>query len=123
MKSKFIITIACAMLAMTAAYAAPAEIKAKAGDNIYICGCGKKCGCESVSVKEGKCNCGHDLKKVTLTKVEGKRGFYESEGKQMTAKLSGKYSCACGADCCQMISQKPGKCTCGKELAKVEDKK
>ncbi|MCU0796099.1 MAG: hypothetical protein MUF31_09210 [Akkermansiaceae bacterium] len=27
----------------------------------YVCKCGQKCGCETVSTTPGKCGCGHDL--------------------------------------------------------------
>jgi len=32
-----------------------------------------------------------------------------------------KYTCACGEGCnCDTISQKPGNCSCGKDMKKVE---
>jgi hypothetical protein len=34
--------------------------------------------------------------------------------------LKGKYVCACGPDCqCGAISDKPGKCGCGKEMKQI----
>ena len=81
-------------------------------------------GCKVVSKKAGKCNCGHELAKVTISKVEGKKAFFETGGKEQSASLQGKFQCPCEGDCCQMISQKAGKCPCGKELVEVKkDKK
>jgi len=121
MKAKHVwLAILALVIAVGVAQAAPNRIELKAGDAAYVCGCGDKCGCEVVSLKAGKCGCGHELTRVTITKVKGKKAAYEAGGKEATVKLAGKYSCACGSDCCQMISQKPGKCVCGKELVKAE---
>jgi hypothetical protein len=72
-----------------------------------------------VALKPGKCGCGHDLVKVTVTEVKDQVASYEIKGKTKTAKLTGKYKCACGSDCCQMISDKPGKCACGMAMVKA----
>ena len=49
-----------------------------------------------------KCGCGEKLKKVSL-------------------KGTGLYSCGCGPTCtCNTLSDKPGKCGCGKDLVKHE---
>lgn len=120
MKPKHVwLAILALAMALGVAPAAPARLELKAGDTAYVCACGEKCGCEVLSLKPGKCGCGHDLDKVTLKKVKGKKAAYEAGGKEAAVKLAGKYSCACGSDCCQMISQKPGKCVCGKELVKA----
>lgn len=103
--------------------AAQGKIELKKGDTAYVCGCGDTCGCEVMSTKEGKCACGHDMTKVTIVAIKKNTATYEAAGKQKELKLNGKYSCACGGDCCQMISKKPGKCVCGKELVKAKDKK
>ena len=107
-------TVLC--LFSAAALAGPAELKFKAGDKAYICACGEKCGCKVVSKKAGKCGCGHDLTEVAVTKVEGQHAFYKAGDKESSFGLKGKYTCACTGDCCQMISQKAGKCPCGKDL-------
>ena len=96
------------------------KLEVKAGDEIYVCGCGKGCDCYTVSKKEGKCACGSNLAKVKVDKVEKGKAFFKQDGKEASTPLAGKYSCACGAQCdCQTISQKPGKCGCGKEMTKV----
>jgi hypothetical protein len=101
--------------------APPAEkgsIPAKPGDTIYVCACAT-CDCHDVARKPGKCGCGSDLAKVVVTEVKDHVASFELEGKLKTAKLTGKYACACNASCCQMISDKPGKCCCGKDLVEV----
>ena len=43
------------------------------------------------------------------------------EGRDRPFVSIAKYACACGPDCkCDTISQKPGKCSCGMELAEVK---
>jgi hypothetical protein len=69
-----------------------------------------------VAKKAAKCGCGHDLVKVTVTKVAGTTAFYQKDGEEQKANLTGKYACACGSSCCQMISGKAGKCACGMDL-------
>ena len=98
--------------------AASAPLAVKAGDAIYVCACAT-CGCNVVALQPGKCGCGHDLIKATVTDVKDQVASCEFEGKAKTAKLVGKYACACGSGCCQMISDKPGKCSCGMKLVKV----
>ena len=96
------------------------KLEVKAGDEIYVCGCAKGCDCYTVSKKEGKCACGSNLAKVKVTKVEKGKAFYVQDGKEASTTLTGKFNCACGPQCdCQTISQKPGKCGCGKEMAKA----
>jgi hypothetical protein len=63
------------------------------------CDCKKDCKC---TVKEGdtKCSCGKDVK---------------------TCDLKGKFVCDCPDGCkCMKISDKAGKCDCGKELKEVK---
>jgi hypothetical protein len=98
------------------------KMEVKAGDEIYVCGCGAGCDCKTVSKKEGKCGCGNKLIKVKVTKVEKDMAYYTLDGKELSTTLVGKYKCACGATCdCQTISQKPAKCGCGKEMEKVKN--
>jgi hypothetical protein len=94
---------------------------AKAGDTIYVCGCGEGCDCGTLATKEGKCGCGKELVKTTVTKVEKGKVFYRLDDKELSAKLKGKYACGCGDGCnCGTVSQKPGKCGCGKDMVKVK---
>jgi len=94
---------------------------AKAGDTIYVCGCGEGCACGSLGKKEGTCSCGRKLVKTTVTKVEKGKVFYTVDGKVLSAPMQGKYACGCGDGCdCGSVSQKPGgKCSCGKNMVKV----
>jgi hypothetical protein len=93
----------------------------KAGDSIYVCGCGAGCKCGSMANKEAKCGCGKDMVKATVSKVEKGKVYYKVEGEELSAPAQGKYACGCGEGCkCGAISQKPGKCACGKELIEVK---
>jgi hypothetical protein len=101
--------------------AEPVKQELKAGDEIYVCNCGEKCECGSMSRKGAKCSCGKEMVKVAVTRVEGGMAFYKLDEKERSVKTAGKYACACGPGCkCGMISQKPGKCGCGVEMKKVE---
>ena len=98
-----------------------AKFEAKAGDVIYVCGCGDGCDCGSLAKKEGQCSCGKDLIKTSVTKIEKGLVYYKLDGKELSAPQTGKYACGCGDGCnCGSISQKPGKCGCGKDMVKVK---
>jgi hypothetical protein len=99
-------------------HAAKEKFAAKAGDTIYVCACGEGCDCGTVSNKEGECGCGKEMVKTTVTKVEKGKVFYQVDGKELSAPLTGKYYCGCKKCDCNTISQKPGKCGCGKKLMK-----
>ena len=32
------------------------KMKLKKGDEVYVCGCGKACPCDTMAKKEGKCS-------------------------------------------------------------------
>ena len=95
----------------------------KVGDEIYACNCGADCPCNTMSRMEGICTCGKGMVKAKVTKVEEGKVMLKADSwdKERPFKTTGKYTCACGADCkCETISQNPGKCPCGKEMKKVE---
>ena len=93
----------------------------KAGDTIYVCQCGKACKCGTMSYKEGTCGCGKKLIKTTVTRTENGQIFYNVNGSEYSAPAAGKYVCPCGSGCgCGTVSQKPGKCACGKPMKKIE---
>lgn len=119
MKIKQIVAVAIAVfLGISLAQAATAKLNVKAGDTAYVCQCGEKPCCETAALKPAKCGCGHEMGKVAVTKVKGSKAYYEAGGKEKAFKITGKYACGCGGDCCAMVSQKPGKCSCGKEMTK-----
>jgi hypothetical protein len=91
------------------------------GDEVYACNCGEACPCDTLSRNPGQCTCGVDLVKAKVKKVEPGTAVLEIKGKEKTFKTVGKYACACGLQCkCNTISQNPGNCTCGVEMAKVK---
>ena len=93
----------------------------KAGDTVFVCGCGEGCDCLTVSRKAGKCVCGKPLAQTVIDKVEEGKIYLKVQGESRTFPAMAKYTCACGEGCdCDTISQKPGKCACGKEMKKVE---
>lgn len=112
-----------AMLSLAFAVTAFADEKLpafKAGDTIYVCACGAGCDCQTMSRNDGKCTCDKPLAKTTVTKVEGDKLYAKVNGAEQAFSTKAKYACACGAGCnCGTISQKPGKCTCGKEMKKI----
>ncbi|MHC1728194.1 MAG: hypothetical protein AB9866_19680 [Syntrophobacteraceae bacterium] len=97
------------------------KLDLKVGDQLYVCGCGKGCDCDTMAMKAGKCVCGKPMVKGTVTKVGDGTAVIKIKKKEQTFKTIGVYSCACGKDCnCGTISQKPGKCVCGKPMKKAE---
>lgn len=76
---------------------APMHLLGVKDGNAYLCTCGAECKCKMPA--EGmKCGCGKDIVKVSL---------------------KGKYVCS-GNEQCPTISERPGKCACGKDLKLVE---
>jgi hypothetical protein len=128
MRRKILITamvLAMALAVVSLSFAAEkGKLDLKVGDELYVCNCGEKCPCNTISRNPGKCACGHDdMVKATVTKVEGNVAYFKAEGwdKERPFKTVGKYMCACGPDCkCDTISQTKGKCSCGKDLKKVK---
>ena len=121
MKKLLILMIVFSLAFSTLAFADKTSMKAKVGDELYVCACGEGCPCDSMSRNAGQCTCGKDMVKTKVTKVEKGRITVESRGKPFISK--GKYACDCGPDCkCDTISQNPGNCTCGKKMMEVKAK-
>jgi hypothetical protein len=79
----------------------------------------ESCPCDTMPMKPGKCKCGVELIRTTVTKVESDAIYVESRGRGF--KRVGKYTCGCGETCnCGTISQKLGKCVCGVEMKEVK---
>ena len=119
-----IVAIAGLFLLLTfvsGALADQTKMDLKVGDQVYVCGCGKGCPCDTMSQKEGKCTCGKPLVKGTVSKVEEGKALIKTDKEERMFKTVGLYACACGKGCnCDTISQKPGKCGCGKAMKKVK---
>jgi hypothetical protein len=61
--------------------------------------------------------------KANVVGVEKGKVMLQGEGweKPRAFKTVAKYACACGPKCdCDAISQKPGKCPCGREMKAVK---
>lgn len=98
------------------------KFEVKAGNELYVCACGERCPCDTISNNPGKCPCEADLVKAKVVKVEKDKAYFKAEGwkKERAFKTGGKYTCACPSACkCDTISQNPGKCTCGVEMKKI----
>jgi len=122
-RSKYVLVVLAFSLAVAGlAFAAEAEkLNLKVGDSYFVCNCPPGC-CETISSKPGDCDCKKPLVKATVTKVEDGKAWFKLEGqeKEKVFKTAGLYVCGCGPDCkCNMISDKPGKCGCGKEMKKL----
>jgi hypothetical protein len=101
----------------------PTKLDLKVGDKLYVCSCGKECDCDTLAMKPGKCVCGKKMGKGTVTKVSDGTATIKTAKFEKEFKTAGLYACACGKGCdCNTISQKPGKCVCGKPMKKVETK-
>lgn len=124
MKKCFMVLMTLAVVAMAGLTMAAVEkgmVALKAGDEIYVCGCGAGCPCETISRKAGNCSCNKALVEAKVTKVAEGKAFATVKGEERSFKTTGTYQCACGPKCnCDTISQKPGKCACGKEMEKVK---
>ena len=95
----------------------------KVGDEVYVCNCGEKCPCNTMSRNPGNCTCGSEMAKAKVLNVEPGKAEVKAESwaKARMFKTNGKYTCNCGPNCkCSTISQNPGKCTCGADMAKVD---
>ena len=93
----------------------------KAGDAVYVCGCGEGCDCYTMARKAGKCSCKKDLVKGEVVKVDGDKVYVKVNGKEQVFPVKAKYACGCGEGCdCGTVSQKQGKCSCGKPLKEVK---
>lgn len=121
-KTLIVFSLVFIFLAAFAFAAEKGALNLKVGDERYVCNCGEKCPCNTISSNEGKCTCGTDMVKATVTKVEKGKTVFKAAAweKERTFKTIGKYKCACGPDCkCDTISQNPGKCTCGTKMKKI----
>ena len=119
MRSLLIVSV-CLLLAVgvISVYAGPSngKLALKVGDEVNACGCGTACACQTISNQKGTCGCGHDLVKAKVVKVGDGTADLQIGKDVRTFPTVGKFVCGCGENCCQTISQKAGKCGCGKDL-------
>lgn len=122
MKKLLIATVTLLLLALAVtAFADRNQPTFKTGDIVYVCGCGEGCGCFTMSRKAGKCSCGKDLIKGSVTRIDKEKIYVTANGKETAFPAVAKYACACGEGCnCGTVSQKQGKCACGKEMKAVK---
>lgn len=93
----------------------------KQGETVFVCGCGGGCDCYTVARKTGDCSCGKKLVQTTVERVEGNKLYAKVNGKEAAFVTSAKYACGCGEGCnCGTISQKPGKCGCGRPMKEAK---
>jgi hypothetical protein len=82
----------------------------------------EKCAakCHLISIKDGKSQCCACKKDCKCTVKEGEAKC--SCGKEIkTCDLKGKFVCDCAVGCkCKKISDKAGKCDCGKDYQEVK---
>ncbi|MFZ4857675.1 MAG: hypothetical protein ACOYL3_14880 [Desulfuromonadaceae bacterium] len=92
----------------------------KKGDTVYVCTCGDTCDCKTMARKAGKCDCGTALGKGTVSSASKDKIVVTVGDKKLNFPAKAKYACGCGDGCdCGSVSQKPGKCTCGNEMKKI----
>ncbi len=119
-KGMFVFMAALSSLFAVAAFADKGLPVFKAGETVYVCGCGAGCDCQTISRNDGKCSCDKPLVKTTVIKIEKGKLLAAVNGAEQAFSTKAKYACGCGEGCnCGTISQKPGKCTCGKKMKKV----
>jgi hypothetical protein len=119
-KSLISLFVASMLLVAVVAFADKELPVFKKGDAVYVCSCGDSCDCKTMSRKEGKCSCGKALGKGIVSMVEGDRAVVKVGDSDLDFNTKARYVCACGDGCnCGAISQKPGKCSCGNEMKKV----
>ena len=67
MKKVLIFAIVFCLALSTFALADKTKMKAKVGDELYVCACGEGCPCDTMSRNPGQCACGKDLVKTKVT--------------------------------------------------------
>ncbi|WP_429886574.1 hypothetical protein [Geoalkalibacter halelectricus] len=107
-------------LALAAVAAEPSRMALEVGEQIYACGCGVNCPCDTLAKRDGKCTCGRDMVRAEVLEVGEDEAVIRIAGEKRTVKTLAKYVCACGPACpCVAISQNSGKCVCGRDMAAV----
>lgn len=90
-----------------------------AGEEVYACPC-TTCECMNLSMKPGKCVCGKELVKSKVLSNHDSKLLLVVNGKKADYPLTAKYVCGGGPACdYKTVSQKPGKCSCGRDLVQA----
>ncbi|MEN6319686.1 MAG: hypothetical protein ABFD82_13120 [Syntrophaceae bacterium] len=117
-----VLVVLFVLISVSLVMAEKGKMELKVGDEVYVCNCGDKCPCNTMSRNPGNCTCGTEMVKAKVLKVEPGKVEVKAESwdKPRMFKTVGKYTCNCGPSCkCDTISQNPGKCTCGADMIKV----
>jgi hypothetical protein len=118
MRKMLAIFLALSLTLVAAAVVSAGEMQLKVGDKVYACNCGEKCPCDSLSMRPSNCSCGKEMIQGTVAEVGDGTVMVQTEAWKRSFKTTGKFACNCGAGCnCNSVSQTPGKCACGKDLA------
>lgn len=122
-KSLLILAMVLSLVMGTVAFAASPKPVYKVGEEVYACNCPEGCPCQTMSRNLGKCTCNKVMVNTQVTSVEKDKVFLKAHGweKPRSFGTVAKYACNCDSACtCDTISQKPGKCPCGKEMKAVK---
>jgi len=118
MKRFLVVLLVLVFGLVLAGFSTAGEMQLKVGDKVYACNCGEACPCDSLSMQPSKCSCGKEMVQGEVVEVKEGAVVIQTDSWKRSFKTDGKYACACGAGCaCNSVSQTPGKCACGKDLA------
>ena len=117
MKRSIFLLAVVLFLAVTVAFVADSKPVFKIGNEVYVCNCPGDCPCQTISKQAGKCPCGTDMVKAKVTgTVKGEVTLMAAGWeKDRVFSTDAKYACDD-----HTISQKAGKCPCGKEMKPVK---
>ncbi len=116
--SPFLLAIPLILLILSqAASRAESRMELRAGDEVYACSSVPECGFGTLSRVSNVCGCGRNLVKARVVEVEGEKATLVVDGRAKAFRTVGRYACDCRENCgCGTISQRPGKCACGRIL-------
>jgi hypothetical protein len=124
MKKAVVLLTVLTLVVVAAAFAANPKPVFKIGNEVYVCNCPEaNCPCQTISKKPGKCPCGTEMIKAKVTgTVKGEVTLMAAGWeKDRVFSTEAKFVCNCGPKCdCDTISQKAGKCPCGKDMKAVK---
>ena len=122
MRKAVVLLAVLTLVVVAVAFAANPKPAFKIGNEVYVCNCPEVC-CQTISKHAGKCPCGIDMVKAKVTgTVKGEVTLLGAGWeKDKVFSTEAKFACNCDPKCdCDTISQKAGKCPCGKEMKAVK---